>query len=148
MSSRAGTTCTDCTAAPATSVPPSTKPHSQPDHHTNGVRQSGTSSLEEDRNADETAAFEARYRSPGWRMKALAWHGPEAKAATAFSARQLVAVRAACATKLERPVDWDDPTSYRDDLEGKYEAPSKPWPVGSVLAGFCCIVPALVFLAI
>ena len=36
--------------------------------------------LEEDREADETAAFEARYGSPGWRMKALAWHGPETKA--------------------------------------------------------------------
>ncbi|MFF9221155.1 integrase core domain-containing protein [Streptomyces viridosporus] len=38
------TTCTVCTAASATAVPPNTRPHSQPDHHTNGVRQSGTSS--------------------------------------------------------------------------------------------------------
>ncbi|MFD4029544.1 DUF6584 family protein [Streptomyces sp. NPDC058637] len=104
--------------------------------------------LEEDRNADETAAFEARYGSPGRRMKALAWHGPEAKAATAFSEGQLVAVRTACAEKLGHPVDWDDPTSYRDDLEGGYEAPSEPWTVGGVLAGVGCLVVALVFLAI
>lgn len=44
ISSRAGTTCIVCTAASATAVPPTTRPHSQPDHHTNGVRQSGTSS--------------------------------------------------------------------------------------------------------
>ncbi|MGW7579437.1 amidohydrolase family protein, partial [Streptomyces sp. NPDC054765] len=31
-------------AASATAVPPNMRPHSQPDHHTNGVRQSGTSS--------------------------------------------------------------------------------------------------------
>ncbi|WP_234379756.1 IS3 family transposase [Streptomyces caniscabiei] len=41
---RAGTTCTDCTAASATAVPPNTRPHSRPGHHTDGVRQSGTSS--------------------------------------------------------------------------------------------------------
>ncbi|WP_454320801.1 integrase core domain-containing protein [Streptomyces phaeoluteigriseus] len=34
-----------CTAASATAVPPNTRPHSQPDHHTDGVRQSGTSSV-------------------------------------------------------------------------------------------------------
>ncbi|MFF8639116.1 DUF6584 family protein [Streptomyces pilosus] len=104
--------------------------------------------LEEDRNADETAAFEARYGSPGWRMKALAWQGPEAKAATAFAEGQLVAVRTACAEELGHPVDWDDPASYRDDLEGEYEAPSEPWTVGGVLAGVGCLVAALVFLAI
>ncbi|MFD5036327.1 DDE-type integrase/transposase/recombinase [Streptomyces sp. NPDC058377] len=42
---KAGTTCTDCTAASATSTPPTTRPHSQPDHHTKGGRQSGTSSV-------------------------------------------------------------------------------------------------------
>ncbi|MFJ3190783.1 DUF6584 family protein [Streptomyces halstedii] len=104
--------------------------------------------LEEDRNADETAAFEARYGSPGWRMKALAWHGPEAKAATAFAEGQLVAVRTACAGKQGHPVDWTDPTSYRDDLKGEREAPSGPWTAGGVLAGAGCLVAALVFLAI
>ncbi|GAA2924371.1 DUF6584 family protein [Kitasatospora cinereorecta] len=104
--------------------------------------------LEEDRDADETAAFETRYGSPVWRMKALAWHGPEAKAATNFAEGQLVAVRTACAEKLGHPVDWEDPASYLDDLEGEHEAPSEPWTVGGVLAGVGCLVAALVFLAI
>ncbi|MFG2956356.1 DUF6584 family protein [Streptomyces sp. NPDC048291] len=105
--------------------------------------------LEEDRNADETAAFEARYGSPGWRMKAIAWRSPEAMAATSFAEKQLVAVRTACAEELGHSVDWDDPDSYRDGLEEKCEeAPSKPWTVGGVLAGVGCLVGALAFLAI
>ncbi|MCX4661610.1 DUF6584 family protein [Streptomyces uncialis] len=105
--------------------------------------------LEEDRDADETAAFEARYGSPGWRMKALAWHGPEAVAATSFAEGQLVAVRTACAEELGHSVDWDDPASYRDGLEEKYgDASSEPWTVGGVLAGVGCLVGALAFLAI
>jgi hypothetical protein len=105
--------------------------------------------LEEDRDADETAAFEARYGSPGWRMQALAWCGPEAMAATSFAEGQLVAVRAACAEELGHPVDWDDPVSYRDGLGEKYEeAPSEPWTVGGVLAGAGCLVGVLAFLAI
>ncbi|MEW2514502.1 DUF6584 family protein [Streptomyces sp. NPDC046870] len=105
--------------------------------------------LEEDRNADETAAFEARYGSPGWRMKALAWRSPEAMAATSFAEQQLVAARTACAEELGHPVDWDDPASYRDALEEKYEkAPSGPRTVGGVLAGIGCLVGALAFLAI
>ncbi|MDJ0465466.1 DUF6584 family protein [Streptomyces sp. H27-C3] len=104
--------------------------------------------LEEDRNAEETAAFEARYGSPGWRMKALAWHGPEAKAATAFAEGQLIAVRTACAEELGHPVDWDDLASYRDGLEREYVAPSEPWTVGGVLAGVGCMVAVLMFLAI
>ncbi|MGV9567738.1 DUF6584 family protein [Streptomyces sp. NPDC003480] len=81
-------------------------------------------------------------------MKGLAWHGPEAKATTAFAEGQLVAVRTVCAEELGHPVDWDDPASYRDDLEGEDEAPSEPWRVGGVLAGVGCLVAALVFLAI
>lgn len=104
--------------------------------------------LEEDRKAEETAAFEARYGSPGWRMKALAWQGPEAKAATAFAAGQLAAVRTACAEELGHPVDWDEPASYRDGLDGEYDAPAGPWTVGGVLAGVGCLVAVLVFLAI
>ncbi|MFJ9805508.1 DUF6584 family protein [Streptomyces wuyuanensis] len=104
--------------------------------------------LEEDRNADETAAFEARYESPARRMKALAWHGPETKAATTFAEGQLVAVRTACAEELGHPVDWDDPASCRDDLEGEYEAPSEPWTVGGALAGVGCLTAVLAFLAI
>ncbi|OKH94264.1 DUF6584 family protein [Streptomyces uncialis] len=105
--------------------------------------------LEEDRDADETAAFEARYGSSGWRMKALAWHGPEAVAATSFAEGQLVAVRTTCAEELGHSVDWDDPASYRDGLEEKYgDASSEPWTVGGVLAGVGCLVGALAFLAI
>ncbi|MFI9754456.1 DUF6584 family protein [Streptomyces collinus] len=104
--------------------------------------------LEEDRNADETAAFEARYGSPGRRMKALAWRGPEVEAATVFAKEQLVAVRTACSEERGRPVDWDDLASYRDDREGEYEAASEPWTVGGVLAGAGCLVAALGFIAI
>ncbi|MGW5635068.1 DUF6584 family protein [Streptomyces sp. NPDC003832] len=103
--------------------------------------------LEEDRDADETAAFEARYGSPGWRMKALAWQGPEARAATVFAQEQLVALRSARAEELGHPVDWDDPASYREDPDG-YEAPSGPWTVGGALAGVGCLGAVLGFLAI
>ncbi|MEU4269672.1 DUF6584 family protein [Streptomyces sp. NPDC026092] len=104
--------------------------------------------LEEDRSADETAAFEARYGSPGWRMKALAWRGPETTAATPFAAGQLAAVRTACAEELGHPVDWDDPASYQDSLEDPHEAPSEPWSVRDVLAGVGCLVGALAVLGI
>ncbi|MEU5718927.1 DUF6584 family protein [Streptomyces sp. NPDC020403] len=104
--------------------------------------------LEEDRDADETAAFEARYGSPGVRMRALTWRGAEAMAATAFAEGQLAAVRTTCAEELGHPVDWDDPASYRDDSEQKCEAPSAPWTAGGVLAGAGCLVGALAFLAI
>ncbi|MEH0423685.1 DUF6584 family protein [Streptomyces sp. B21-083] len=104
--------------------------------------------LEEDRDADETAAFEARYGRDGELMKALAWRGPEAMAATAFAEGQLVAVRIACAEGLGHPVAWDDPASYRDGLEEESEEPSGPWSVSGVLAGVGCLVGALAFLAI
>ncbi|MFG3349761.1 DUF6584 family protein [Streptomyces sp. NPDC048018] len=105
--------------------------------------------LEEDRDADETAAFEARYGPPGRRMKALAWRGPEARAATPFAEKQLLAVRTACAEALGRSVDWDDPATYLDGPESTdEEAPSGPWTVGGVLAGVGCLVGAVAFLAI
>ncbi|MGV9557224.1 DUF6584 family protein [Streptomyces sp. NPDC003401] len=105
--------------------------------------------LDEDRDAGETAAFEARYGSPGRRMKALAWRGPETRAATAFAEGQLAAVRIACAEKRGRPVDWDDPASYRDGPEEKHgETSFEPWTVGGVLAGGGCLVGVLAFLAI
>ncbi|MEU5633384.1 DUF6584 family protein [Streptomyces rishiriensis] len=103
--------------------------------------------LEEDRDADETAAFESRYGSPGSRMKALAWRGPEALAATSFAEKQLLAVRTACAEELGRPVDWDDPASY-GELEEQHKAPFEPWTVAGVLAGVGSLVIALAFLAI
>ncbi|MFF8671873.1 DUF6584 family protein [Streptomyces sp. NPDC015242] len=105
--------------------------------------------LDEDRDADETAAFEARYAAPGWRMKALAWRGPEETAGTAFARKQLAAVRTACAGELGHAVDWDDPASYEKSLEkDREEAPPEPWTVGSVLAGAGCLIAALAFVAI
>lgn len=103
--------------------------------------------LEEDRDAEESTAFESRYGSFGRRMKALAWHGPEARAATAFAQEQLTGVRAACAEELGHPVDWDDPASYQDGPTG-HEAASQRFTVGGVLAGIGCLTLALLFLAI
>ncbi|MFD3451217.1 hypothetical protein ACFWVC_03475 [Streptomyces sp. NPDC058691] len=40
-----------------------------------------------------------------------------------------------------RGLDWDDP-------DEEYEAPSEPWTVGGVLAGFGCLAAALAFVAI
>ncbi|MYT71864.1 MULTISPECIES: DUF6584 family protein [unclassified Streptomyces] len=100
--------------------------------------------LEEDRNADETAAFETRYATPARRMRALAWQGSESQAVTAFAEEQLAAVRTACAEELGHPVDWDDRASY----PSADEVPSGPWTVGGVLAGGGCLVAVLVFLAI
>ncbi|WP_030326820.1 DUF6584 family protein [Streptomyces sp. NRRL B-3229] len=104
--------------------------------------------LEEDRTADETAAFEARYGTSGRRMKALAWRGPEALAATSFAERQLAALRTACAEELGRSVDWDDPATYGEGRERNEDEPSVPWTVGGVLAGAGCLVAVLAFLAI
>jgi hypothetical protein len=103
--------------------------------------------LEEDRDAEETAAFEARYGPAGRRMRALAWRGPEARAATAFAQGQLAAVRTACAEALGHPVGWGDPASCRDGPEGA-EEPSGPWTVKGALAGAGCLLGALAFLAI
>lgn len=104
--------------------------------------------LEEDRNTEETTAFETRYRTHRRRMKALAWQGPETKAATPFAKEQLVAVRTACADELGHPVDWENPASYRNDWAEEYEAPSGPWTISGVLAGAGCLMAALGFLAI
>ncbi|MFC8362967.1 DUF6584 family protein [Streptomyces griseorubiginosus] len=104
--------------------------------------------LEEDRTADETAAFEARYRSAGRRMRSLAWRGPEAPAATSFAERQLAALRTVCAEELGRPVDWDDPATYGEGREQDEDEPSVPWTVGGVLAGAGCLVAVLASLAI
>ncbi|WP_405857562.1 hypothetical protein OG361_26990 [Streptomyces sp. NBC_00090] len=103
--------------------------------------------LEEDRDADETAAFEERYGSPGRRMKALAWRGPETLAGTAVAEERLVAVRTACAEELGHPVDWDDPASYEEPAE-VYVAPDEPWTVGGVLAGVGCGVGVIAFVSV
>ncbi|NGO80079.1 hypothetical protein G6045_31135 [Streptomyces sp. YC504] len=104
--------------------------------------------LEEDRDADETAAFETRYRSGAHRMKALAWHGPETMAGTSFAEGQLVAVRTACAEDLGHPVDWDDPASYKDGLGEESESASGPWTAGGVMTGLGCLLAVLAFFAI
>ncbi|MDV9190345.1 DUF6584 family protein [Streptomyces sp. SR27] len=101
--------------------------------------------LEEDRSAEETAAFEARYGSPGRRMKALAWRGPEELAATAFAHGQLVAVRTACAERLGRPVDWDDPSSYGEDTYEERASDVGGWSVGGFVAGAGCLVGVVAF---
>ncbi|MFI9118166.1 DUF6584 family protein [Streptomyces bikiniensis] len=104
--------------------------------------------LEEDRREDETAAFEERYASPARRMRALAWRGPEAPAATAFAREQLAAVRAARAGELGRAVDWDDPASYE---ERAYDHPvpgSAGWTLKGVLVGGGCVVGVLLNLGI
>ncbi len=104
--------------------------------------------LEEDRSEDETAAFEARYRSTGRRMKALAWRGPETLAATAFAEEQLAALRTARDEETRRPVDWDDPASYEEDEDEADEAPAEPWTVGGVLAGIGCVVGVAAFVTV
>lgn len=78
--------------------------------------------LGEDRDADETAAFEARYRTPRERMRALAWHGPESLAPSRFAAEQLAAVRTACPEALGPPVDWgEDPApTVPEAAEGRF----------------------------
>ncbi|MFJ2060015.1 DUF6584 family protein [Streptomyces sp. NPDC087908] len=82
-------------------------------------------------------------------MKALAWRGPEALASPVSAEERLIAPRTARAEELGRPVDWDDPASYRDDPEETYEeAPSAPWTVGGVLARGGCLVGATAFLTI
>lgn len=97
--------------------------------------------LDEDRDAAETAAFEARYPTTPQLMRALAWRGPESLADTDFAREQLAAVRAACSDDRGRPVDWDTPTPDQE-ADGK----------GSALAGFLavtgCLVAVLAFLAI
>ncbi|WP_254047420.1 DUF6584 family protein [Streptomyces aureus] len=105
--------------------------------------------LEEDRNAEETAAFEERYGTPGWRMKALAWRGPEALAANPFAAGQLAAVRAACAERLGHPVDWDDPDSYAADRGEEADVPEpEGWTFGGVIAGVGALAGTVVVVGI
>ncbi|MGW8766866.1 DUF6584 family protein [Streptomyces sp. NPDC055815] len=101
--------------------------------------------LEEDRRPDETAAFEERYGSPARRMRALAWRGPEAQAATAFAEEQLVALRTARAEELGRAVDWDDPAAYEEDADEEYVPDGDGWTVGGVLMGVGCLAGLVAF---
>ncbi|MEZ3177296.1 hypothetical protein KYY02_00785 [Streptomyces pimonensis] len=99
--------------------------------------------LEEDRDADETSAFEARYRTPRERMRALAWRGPESLAPSGFAVEQLAAVRTACSEALGRPVDWDSTASVPDD-----EPDAGVGKFGDFLAGAGCLVAVLAMLGI
>ncbi|QIQ02756.1 DUF6584 family protein [Streptomyces liangshanensis] len=102
--------------------------------------------LDEDRDAGETAAFEARYADPERLMRALAWQGPEALAASAFAVAQLAAVRTACSAAFGRPVDWDSvPTEGRDDPHGD----ARPFGLlGKLLLGGGCLLVVLVVSAV
>ena len=97
--------------------------------------------LEQDRDEAETSAFETRYGTAPQRMRALAWHGPEALAQTAFAREQLAAVRAACSEAVGHPVDWDTVPSARGE-----DSPGSPF--AGFLAGAGCVVAVLAFLAI
>jgi hypothetical protein len=96
--------------------------------------------LEEDRDADETGAFEARYRTPPARMRALAWQGSEESAPTPFAAQQLAAVRTACSQALGREVDWgDSDLPEPGDGEGR---------LAGFLLGVGCLVAGVAVLGI
>jgi hypothetical protein len=99
--------------------------------------------LEEDRNADETSAFEARHRTPQERMRALAWRGPESLAHSGFAVEQLAAVRTACSEALGRPVDWDSVPSAPDD-----EPDVGTGKFSGLLAGAGCLLVLLAMLGI
>ncbi|MFF9360452.1 DUF6584 family protein [Streptomyces griseoluteus] len=83
--------------------------------------------LEEDRDAAETAAFEARYPAPAQRRAALGWDGPDSLAPTVFAREQLAALPAAS------PEDGE--TCGHSDAKGS-------------LAAAGCLVLAIAFLAI
>jgi hypothetical protein len=100
--------------------------------------------LEEDRDAAETSAFEARYDTAPKRMRALAWRGPESLADSAFAREQLAAVRADCSEAMGRPVDWD--TVPSGPSGGK--ADSRGSRFVDFLAGAGCLVAALALFAI
>ncbi|MEU5219430.1 DUF6584 family protein [Streptomyces sp. NPDC020807] len=97
--------------------------------------------LEEDRDAAETAAFEARYATVGRRMRALEWSGPEALAATAVAGERLAALRTARAEETGRPVDWDEPLSYEDDDASSED--DEPVKLRDKLSDAGCLLAAL-----
>ncbi|MFJ5520352.1 DUF6584 family protein [Streptomyces griseoluteus] len=83
--------------------------------------------LEEDRDAAETAAFEARYPAPADRRAALGWDGPDSLAPTVFAREQLAALPAVPPQGVETP--------GHADVKGS-------------LAAAGCLVLAIAFLAI
>ncbi|MCQ6553785.1 hypothetical protein NPS70_11350 [Streptomyces sp. C10-9-1] len=99
--------------------------------------------LEADRDADETAAFEARYPTPRERMRALAWRGPEPQGHADFAGRQLAAVRTACSEATGGPVGWDTANRAR---AGGPDTGRRGFT--GFLAGAGCLVAALAMLGI
>ncbi|MFJ9930337.1 DUF6584 family protein [Streptomyces misionensis] len=97
--------------------------------------------LEPDRDAAETTAFEARYRTAPDRMRALAWRGPESLARTDFARERLAAVRVRCSQEVGRPVDWDAVPSGA-------ESDGRERSFTDFLAGGGCLLAALAFLAV
>ncbi|MFJ8364551.1 DUF6584 family protein [Streptomyces sp. NPDC093984] len=97
--------------------------------------------LEQDRDADETTAFAARYHTAPQRMRALAWQGSESLARTTFAREQLASVRAECSDAMGRPVDWDAVPSAA-------QADSRRNAFADFLAGAGCLIAVLAFLAI
>ncbi|MGW5479550.1 DUF6584 family protein [Streptomyces sp. NPDC004008] len=97
--------------------------------------------LEQDRDAAETTAFEARYGTAPQRMRAIAWRGSESLAPSPFAREQLAAVRAACSDAMGRPVDWDMVPPGRG-------VESRGTAFADFLAGAGCLVAVLGFLAI
>ncbi|MFE3267445.1 DUF6584 family protein [Streptomyces sp. NPDC059215] len=97
--------------------------------------------LEQDRDTDETTAFERRYPTAPQRMRALAWRGPESLAPSSFAREQLVAVREDCSHVMGRAVSWESVPSVEEG-DGRGSA------FGGFLAGAGCLVALLAFLAI
>ncbi|MFD7438431.1 DUF6584 family protein [Streptomyces sp. NPDC059861] len=97
--------------------------------------------LEHDRDAAESAAFEARYPTPAHRMRALAWQGSETGAPTPFAREQLTAVRVACSDVMGHDVDWDTVPAAGIPDSGGGSLPG-------CLAGAGCLVMILANLAI
>ncbi|HEX5565741.1 MAG TPA: DUF6584 family protein [Streptomyces sp.] len=102
--------------------------------------------LEADRDPVETSAFEERRPTPPQRMRALAWHGQESLAGTAFAARQLAAVRKAASDHLGRPVTWVSIHSVRHD--GSEELESEANSFTDRLAGVGVALLVLGFFAV
>ncbi|MFD6417300.1 DUF6584 family protein [Streptomyces sp. NPDC060194] len=102
--------------------------------------------LAEDRDPDETRAFEERYATPLERMAALAWRGPAAEAGTAFAREQLAGVAEAAARQLGRGVDWATVReALRDWRDDGAPSPEESRDDG-VLARVGCALAALVAL--
>ncbi|MFF0060368.1 DUF6584 family protein [Streptomyces sp. NPDC005279] len=97
--------------------------------------------LDAGRSPEEVAAFEARYRHPVDRMRALAWRGSEAAAKTPFARAQLAAMRLAASQSAGKPMDWDRLGSGADE-------PTEPGSVHDVLFGLGCMVGLIVCLAL